>query len=109
MNYTLIQMTRLEDEPTNGADMERMTMIVLPSSVRWGGKADKYAYTWFTTQTEKHWKSMFIGLRSKKPLATPMSGNRTTTLFENTKLFDMQSTNGREMMMAMVFEKFIQL
>ncbi len=40
-----------------------MTMIVLPLLARWDGKVDKYAYAWFTIQTEKHWKHMFIASR----------------------------------------------
>ena len=43
--------------------MGHMTMIVLPSLARWDAKVDKCVYAWYTIQTEKHWKLMFIGSR----------------------------------------------
>lgn len=62
----MIPRIRPENEPTKNAGTVPMTMIVLPSSGQLDGKADKCAYAWFTTQTEKRWKRTFYRFTLKE-------------------------------------------
>jgi len=99
-------MIRPEDGPTNGVDTGHTTMIGLPSWERWGGKADKCVYVWFTILTEKRWKHMYTSLRRKRQRAIPMNGTHITTSSESTRRFVMLNMNGLVTTMAMAFEKY---
>lgn len=108
VNFTLILLIHPESELTKSEDTAPMRMIVRPSLAQLGGKVGRCAYASFTLQIAKRWKRTSTALLSRKRVATQMSGNHTITSFENTRPFVMPWVSGHEMMMAMVFGKFIR-
>lgn len=97
----LIPRIRPEDKPTNNADTGPRIMIAFPSLERRDRKAGKYAYVWFTIETEKRWKRMFIASHGKRRVGISMSGNPTIPAFENIQSFAIRNMNGPGTRMAM--------